>query len=355
MKLRRMLFVAGLLAVTLLTLSTSIALAASPSDQPLTAWPLDSPTPPPAPGIGYWYEHSLKQYFSLDGRRIHYGSGTYQWADGTQVTPDNAPTSGAMVPIGHRPDISTVLGSEDTSSTAPLASPLALDFLCCCGTLTAHKTYTTGVRMDVNVYNRSPMTTNGDSEYYWIGENCFNSGVPNLIALEYCEWDPSQHQGWFEPMVHIRYSDGSQYVSPLASQQFWVNGNSASWHTLQMVRNPTSGGWYVYADGITLYSNLYWPTSPYYYYPKSSFELPYASLSDPHIHDPANHFMNINFRGSDYTTWYVQSSTNVPNGVDQYTFYIDYDGVTQHAGQPYSSNFEYPSSRYWYDWMAHKN
>jgi len=341
------------LGVFTLAVTASSAWAAPSANPSPNAWSADATSPPPAPGIGYWYEHSLRQYFTVDGRPIYYVNGQYQWANGQVVTPYNAPTTGPLMPIGTMPDASSLTGGGITPAPAQPVSPMLNDFIMAMGQLTAHKTYTTGVQMNVNVYNRAPML---DGEYYWVGVNNFTGPAhPDLLALEYVEWDPHNYYGWFEPIVHIRYASGSDWSSPLASSSLWINGNSSSWHWLQATRSQSTGTWYVASDGVQFLSNLYWTTSPYSYYPTSHFELPYTSVNDPNIHDPANHFSAIMFRASDYSTWCNQTSANVPNGVDQSTWWVDKDGTTQHPSAPYNPNLDFQNQYFWYDWMAHPN
>lgn len=198
----------------------------------------------------------------------------------------------------------------------------------------------TGIRSTVNVYDRATLR-----DLYLIEARnpSPTGGYPDALALEIAE---HYSAGQWRPLIHVYWSGGGQDIQ-------WYDNFviQPGWHGLRLERNQSNGKWAAYVDNQLINSSIYWPTSPYNYYVRTTTELIYENaLQTPH--DPANHHGDIWLRMGDYSTW--SRWTNYPwepYKSEQMLALRVYDYTS--VWNPYRY-FQY---QYWpdfYDWMMRR-
>lgn len=138
----------------------------------------------------------------------------------------------------------------------------------------------TGVQADVYVTPRAQ-----EHEFFWVGMLNKNKAIADGIVFEVAKQLESDGNYHFRPFLHIKYQDGTQFAKIYdgnASGQTNILHGSAitiatnTWNNLKMARN-TDGTWNIYWNSSPIEYNLYWPTSPSLYWPRTSWEGMYDS------------------------------------------------------------------------------
>lgn len=202
------------------------------------------------------------------------------------------------------------------------------------GFVEVRSTGSTGLKMNVNVYNRATLR-----DYYLLMMyNPNDANQHNLFAFEIAEYT----ENVFRPLLHIKYPDGSSFGK-------WYTGTSvpAGWHNIKIARQ-TNGSWNLYFNDAPLEYNLWWPTAPSSYWPLTQVESFYETQSET-VWDPANHYTDVHLRTS-ANVWSLW--TNASWGANRNSGIWAIDPFTY---QSITSRYSYIGYVYnFYDWWLRR-